>query len=311
VARCGSLPCGVAVLKPAEVNGMIHVVALLPDPRAQKRLADALALRERAWSPQLEFADGWSQAHARAVAVAPELLVFDPYAGGRFDGESVASFAGQFRSCVLVGYSPFPRGTARDVLELSRAGAHEVVTQDVDDGRQSLAELLDRALESGTFVQAISLLERRCPAPVRQVLPRVLFRTRGALTPPQAARLCHCHPKTLRAYLRGAGLPSLGRLIVWTRLIRACYLLQDAGRSVESVSRVLGFASGNGFRNQLLRYVGECPTGLRGPGQLGRVLDRFRAVLDAKRPASSGSPACDPVPGTSVSATERMATVGA
>ncbi|HEV3050484.1 MAG TPA: helix-turn-helix domain-containing protein [Longimicrobium sp.] len=290
---------------------MVHVVALLPDARAQKRLADALALRERAWSPCLEFATGWSEVHARAAAAAPELLVFDPYADGRFDGESVASFAGQFRSCVLVGYSAFPRGSARDVLELSRAGAHDVVTQDVDDARQTLAERLDRALESGAFVHAVSLLERRCPPPVRHVLPRVLFRTRGALTPPQAARLCHCHPKTLRAYLRAAGLPSLGRLIVWTRLIRACCLLQDPGRSVESVARVLGFASANGLRNQMLRYVGVCPTGLRGPGRLERVLDRFQTALDRKGAAANGSPACDPVLETSVSRVGRPATLAA
>lgn len=264
---------------------MLRVVALLPDPRAQKRLAAALALRDRAWKPVVELAGGWSHAHALALSSVAELVVFDPYAGGSFDAEPMRCFAARFPSCVLVGYGAFPRGCARDVLELSRAGVHAVATRDLDDAPHALADVLERALESAIIVRAEALLEQQVPHPVRALLPHVLFRTGDELTPPGVARLCHCHPKTLRAHLRAAGLPSLGKLIVWTRLIRACHLLQDGGRSVESVALVLGFASANSFRNQLLRYVGVCPTELRRRENAGLVLDRFQAAMKKREVA--------------------------
>ncbi|HEX7238692.1 MAG TPA: hypothetical protein VF263_00390, partial [Longimicrobiaceae bacterium] len=123
---------------------MLHVVAFLPDSRSEKRLTSALSLREPARSPCISFASGWVEARTLALVGAPEMLVFDPYATGRFDGESFAAFAGQFRSCVLFGYGAFPCGCARDVLDLGRAGVDGVATQDVDDAPRALAVLLGR-----------------------------------------------------------------------------------------------------------------------------------------------------------------------
>jgi AraC-like DNA-binding protein len=275
---------------------MVRMIALLPDIRAQKRLAAALALRKHAWSPLLVVAAGWGETHALALGTAPALLVFDPYNDGLFNDEPVLAFAEQFRSCVLFGYAAFPRGCARDVLQLSRAGVHAVATQDLDDAPHAFAALLDGALESGTVGHARLLLEQHTPAALRTVLPRLLFRGAVSLKPAEVAGLCHCHPKTLRVYLRNSGLPSLGKLITWARLVRACHLLQDGGRSVENVALVLGFASANNFRNQLMRYAGVCPTAVRGSGTSLAVLSRFQAALQEGNRAQTCSAACDPLP---------------
>lgn len=290
---------------------MLRVLSYLTDTRAQKRLEAALALRERVWSPSLALAAGWEQALALAQSGAPDLFVFDPYAGGCFAAEPIAGFAARFRSCVLVAYGRFPHGCARDVLELSRAGVREVATQDVDDAPPALAAVLERALESGTLGRAAALLERRTPPPLRPLLPRVLFRTRDDLTPARVARMCHCHPKTLRAHLRGAGLPSLAKLVVWARLIHACHLLRDPGRSVESVALLLGFASANAFRNQLLRYVGVCPTELRERGDSAFVLRRFHHALRRNGAAENGSRACGSVTSACATAAGAGITVSA
>lgn len=275
---------------------MVRVLALLPDVRAQKRLAAALALRDRAWSASLGFASRWDEVRTMAGADATQILVFDSYATGCFDGRSVAHFAGQFPSCVLVGYSQFPHGCACDVLALSRAGVREIATMDFDDAPTALADLLDYALENGTLTKALLLLERRTPPAIRDVLPTLLFRTNGGLTPSEIAHHCHCHPKTLRAHLRNAGLPSTSKLIVWTRLIHACHLLQDPGRSVERVALVLGFDSANNFRNQLLRYVGLRPTDLRERERVESVLARFQIALGPGGDPKDGSSECDQVP---------------
>jgi AraC-like DNA-binding protein len=284
---------------------MVRVLALLPDTRARKRLAAALALRDRAWSSSLGFASRWAEARTMACANATQMLVFDSYATGCFDGRPVAHFAEQFPSCVLVGYSQFPHGCARDVLVLSRAGVHEIATMDLDDAPTPLADLLDCALENGTLTKALLLLERRTPPAIRDLLPALLFRADGCLTPAEVARHCHCHPKTLRAHLRNAGLPSTGKLIVWTRLIHACHLLQDPGRSVERVALVLGFDSANNFRNQLLRYVGLRPTDLRERARVESVLERFQAALGPGGGPKDGSSECDQVAPPWVSAARR------
>lgn len=274
---------------------MLRAIAFLASIRAQKRLRDALAEREQRRGLSLQFAAGWEHAQALARSAPPDLLVFDPYEGDRLDSESIARFTAQFSACVLVAYSRFPHGCARDVLELSRAGVHAVATLDVDDAPQALAALLENALEAGMLGRAVSLLARRSPPPLRTLLPRALFLSYRDLTPSSVASLCHCHPKTLRVHLRRAGLPSLAKLVVWSRLIRACHLLRDPRRSVESVALALGFASANSFRNQVLRYLGVCPTGLREREDAEFVLRRFQLALKRNVVARSGSRACDPV----------------
>jgi AraC-like DNA-binding protein len=246
-------------------------------------LAAALSSRERAWSPSLEFATSWAEVRSSAASTAPELLVFDPYVTGRLEHEPIVCFARQFQSCVMVGYSAFPRGCARDVLELSRAGVHAVATLDGDDAPRALADLLDQALEFGPLAQAHSVLERQLPPSLRGILPGLLFHASETLTPAKIACRCHCHPKTLRTYLRRAGLPSLAKLIVWTRLVRASHLLRDTTRPVENVALALGFASANSFRNQLLLYAGLRPTDLRVSGDPRLILARFEAALAAGR----------------------------
>lgn len=274
---------------------MLHTIAFLASIRAERRLRDALAAREQRRALSLRFAAGWEHAQALARFEPPDLLVFDPYDGDRLDSQPIARFAAQFSSCVLVAYSRFPHGCARGVLELSRAGVHAVATLDVDDAPHALTALLDTALEDGMLGRAASLLARRSPPPLRTLLPRALFLSYHDLTPSSVAGLCHCHPKTLRVHLRRAGLPSLAKLVVWSRLIRACHLLRDPRRSVESVALTLGFASANAFRNQVLRYLGVCPTDLREREDAEFVLRRFQQALKRSAVARSGSRACDPV----------------
>ncbi|HEX2191552.1 MAG TPA: AraC family transcriptional regulator [Longimicrobiaceae bacterium] len=273
-------------------------------------MADALAGCTPAGSaPSIAFAGCWREAWLEGLSSPLDLLVFDPYAGGRFETEPVAAFAEQFGSCGLVAYARFPRGCAGQVLELSRSGVHAVVTGDVDDRPAEFGAVVRAALERSALAQGRAIWEARTPASVRGLFLRLLQAPQEGLTPAAAGRMWHAHPKTIRTHLRRAGLPPLGKLIVWARLVRACQFLQDAGRSIENVALVLGFASANSFRNQLLRYTGLRPSEVRRPGGMRSVLLRFEGALQPGASAAGGSARCGRAPSRCVPGPGEDATV--
>lgn len=75
--------------------------------------------------------------------------------------------------------------------------------------------------------------------------------------------------------LKAVRLPSVGRLLVWSRLIHAGYWLVEPGRTGESVARQLDYSSGAAFRRALKLYTGATPTEVREEGGLSFVLDAF------------------------------------
>jgi len=93
--------------------------------------------------------------------------------------------------------------------------------------------------------------------------------------------------------LKSVGLPSVGRLLVWGRLLHAGRWLEDPGRSAESISRQLDYSSGAAFRRALRNYLGTTPTETEARGGLGFVLDRFLAdcSLDHDRRSTGRSAA--------------------
>ena len=84
----------------------------------------------------------------------------------------------------------------------------------------------------------------------------------------------------LSVRLKTSGLPSVGHLLTWARLLHAGRWLGDPGRSAESVSRQLEYANGATFRRALRSYVGLTPTEVRERGGGAPVLDRFLQTCD-------------------------------
>ncbi|HEX2209648.1 MAG TPA: helix-turn-helix domain-containing protein, partial [Longimicrobium sp.] len=66
-------------------------------------------------------------------------------------------------------------------------------------------------------------------------------------------------PRTLRRRLQAAGLPPAEQLLAWRRLLHAARLLEDPQRSVQSVSRSLGFSTASAFRRSLRALTGLRP----------------------------------------------------
>lgn len=87
----------------------------------------------------------------------------------------------------------------------------------------------------------------------------------------------------LSVILKEWGLPSVGHLLVWGRLLHAGRWLTDPGRSAESISRQLEYSSGAAFRRALRSYVGGTPTEVAERGGFEFVMDRFMDLCGWRR----------------------------
>jgi AraC-like DNA-binding protein len=264
---------------------MSSFLALLPDRTARARLTDAVRLMRRGSSAGygLEFRDDWPQPGEAARELAGDVVVFDPGAGAELGVRSCARFRAAFPSAVLVAYGGFVSWTARDILKLAQAGVQQVVEMGVDDSPAVLSLMLEGALSLSLVGDIVGALRGHLPSDMLELVRVLLSHGEAPVTPVQAARLCHCHPKTLRDRLRKAGLPSTERMIVWVRLMAAAHRLGDPGSSLEDVATRLGFPSANGLRNQMRRYAGIGPRELSEKGGSTYVVESFLEQCAATR----------------------------
>jgi AraC-like DNA-binding protein len=265
---------------------MPRVLALLPHPAAAERLRLALPPHDvRTHACDLAFVRAWDELLRQARTQPPDLVVFDPDAGV----DACEDLRTLQPAVALLPYGRFDGARARVLLRLSDLGVRDVVIRGQDDEppsiRARVAELLSRR-----FPDDVSgALNDLFPQALRPLLRYLLLNAGTPLDPARAARSQFCHPKTLRAHLRRGGLPSLNRLIVWTRLFHAAHLLAGTGRSVSQAAGSIGYPSAAALRVQVHRYAGLAVRDLRGPCGLRRLLGAFRARCGA----DAGSRAAD------------------
>jgi len=88
---------------------------------------------------------------------------------------------------------------------------------------------------------------------------------------------------TLSERLKGGGLVSVGRLLLWSRLLHAAVWLCEPGRTADSVARQLEYSSGAAFRRALREHTGATPTEVIDKGGLPFVLSCFMRDCDGVR----------------------------
>jgi len=174
------------------------------------------------------------------------------------------------------------------LLRLGRAGVERLVLVRVDDLEGGIVEAVGRALHASTealVTRAVSsYLPARALGAVRLSLEGVQRRWNAGSLADQAG-LSRPH---LSVCLKAAGLPSVGHLLVWARLLHAGRWLTDPGRSAESVSRQLDYSSGAAFRRALRHYAGATPTRVIEAGGFPFVLKRFVARNGLTRARGKG-----------------------
>lgn len=264
---------------------MAQLSALLPDPVMRARLRDAVALARRGPADHgVTFCEDWASLRSAVAQSPPQLMVVDPYASGRMDVEACRALQLRAPAVPVFAYATFD--SPRDVLRLSQLGIAGMAARDVDDDPAELHRLLSEALSRAPLERLVEACAEQLTPELERWLRALWDRAHESVSPAAAARLYHRHAKTLGEHLRGVGLPSVNRIVVWVRLLYAASLLQGGSRHVERVALHLGFPSANAFRNQLHRYAGTSPRDVCARGGFDFLLGEFTRRCGTRRTAA-------------------------
>lgn len=200
----------------------------------------------------------------------------------------------QFPGVPVLGYCGLGVSHAEDLRELTRAGVHELIFRDIDDGPTLLRAKLGRGIEACAGAHVVRRLSVLLPAPLLGVVSYCVNFPRESHEIERIAVALGVHRKTLVNWCQRASAPSPSTLVAWARLLLAVEILQSPGHTVERVARGLDFASGSAFRNLCRRYVGRRPAELRSPAGREAAYRAFAKSLEKRRPKSMcASPAPD------------------
>ncbi|HEY0778980.1 MAG TPA: AraC family transcriptional regulator [Gemmatirosa sp.] len=189
----------------------------------------------------------------------------------RFPGVTVAAFC-HARS-----------GLSGEVLDLARAGVHDLLVKGIDD-QVNPAHLLAHAARRGTADDILAHWTRlHAPKRARDIVRYFLEAAGHPIRVAALAPSLGTSPRALRKYLQRADLPNAQALAAWCRLLVVARLLDDPTNTVERVAHDLEFSSANALRNMLKRYAGISPTALRDRGGYAYLRDVFVAQVSGSR----------------------------
>ena len=269
------------------------VVALLTDVALRLRLTDAL----KGLSAAPECVACARDARRRLAAGDVRLLVVGPRDGA---GEPTAPFVTEVRerlpSVTVVGYCASRAGVSEEALAFGRAGVHNLVVHGIDDERHVFRAALRLAEQRCTTALVFDRVRDQLPPDVARLVALYLRADGEPPSVARAAELLGVHRKTLVNRLAAAGCPTPRALRTWCRLFVASRLLEEPGRTVESIALQLDFETTAGLRNALKRYTGRGAREIRAAGGLAYVLAQFNAACRPRRVGASPTPATIPAP---------------
>lgn len=217
------------------------------------------------------------------------VVVVDPYAGGRAQElfPRVHDLLKRYPSLAVVAAFALRKENVADVATLLDWGVSEVVDLDTEATpralharlRQAHARPFKRKLE-GTLSAYVSAEARNLLLGAAEVA------TEGGGAP-ELARVLGITPRTLTERCTRADLPAPRQVQAWMRILLACTLLDDPGRTVYSVAHACGYSTDRSLRRALQTFLGADTTALRREGGFTAAAaafnDELRSVREAGR----------------------------
>jgi methylphosphotriester-DNA--protein-cysteine methyltransferase len=242
---------------------------------------------EMAGAPFSVVADvAWSELDVSLRrAPATTVVVVDPYAGTRRGDRfpRVRDLLRSFPSVPVVAAMELRPEVAADVAMLLEWGVSEVVALGTESTpralsarlRQAHVRPLKRALEA-VFSPYVS-------AEARQILLAAAeVAAEGGLAPELAARL-GVTPRTLTVRCARADLPAPRQVQAWLRVLLACVLLDDPGRTVYGAAYASGYQTERSLRRAITVFLGVDSTTLRRAGAFSTAAAAFNVALREAR----------------------------
>lgn len=263
------------------------VMALLStftrDPQVQSGLREALRkVHDVAESRTL----GWLALSLRERPVSVCLVDLASMGWGPGGLERLVRLRRRFPSVgfvLLAGAKEDPR----TLFEVGRLGFRSLVLLGSEDQPWRLLRSVDKAREEGVTSRVLRAVSPRLPPRETKALRLALDEVHKCWSSENFSELMGLSRPFLSVCLKRAGLPAVGRLLVWSRLLHAGHWLGDPGRTGQSVSRQLEYSSGAAFRRALKNYTGATPTVVAARGGLRFVFRHFVRDCGFEIPAAS------------------------
>jgi len=231
----------------------------------------------------------WEELEAVVRSAPPSaVLVLDPYAGPRAAEAfpRLHDLLRRYPSLAVVAAFELGADTVADVQTLLEWGVSEVIDTGPEATprgiharlRQAHARPLKRRLEK-SFVTFVG-------AEARNLLmgaAEVAVEGGGA---PELARALSVAPRTLTERCTRADLPPPRQVQAWMRILLACMLLDDPGRTVYAAAWACGYSTDRSLRRAVASFVGADATTLRRGGAFDQAARAFNEVLRDIREAS-------------------------
>ncbi|MDX1567482.1 MAG: AraC family transcriptional regulator [Longimicrobiales bacterium] len=161
------------------------------------------------------------------------------------------------------------------LFRLGTVGIHNLLLVDLDGVDRILVRSVARSLERGVTALVTRAVSSYLPARELDAVRLALDGVHRRWSAEDFAEEVGLSRPFLSECLKDCGLPTVGKLLLWTRLLHAGYWLTDPGRTAESVARQLEYCDGSAFRRALRSHTGATPTEVVESGGFPFVLRRF------------------------------------
>lgn len=195
---------------------------------------------------------------------------------------------------IVAVWEPGVTGTA-DARALLEAGVHELLVRSMDDGAHALRAAIAAGEQQCLGALVVDATRPYVPVRVWPVAEYFLRRAAEPATIAECAAALGVHRKTLVNRLRDAGCPPPLVVRAWCRLLVVARLLDESGRTIESIALQLDYPSATALRNQARRFLGVRLRDLAANGGFAFALSRFGTIMRG----SDGDTSADVGPETS------------
>lgn len=236
---------------------------------------------------QFQAVRGWEELYEE-IRISPPaaIVVIDPYEKSESGVQLSPALRGLLAeypsTAVLAAFEVRPE-RFNDLRTLGKWGVVQIISIDHDDTPYSIGQRLKAA--RGRPLRA--LLEEVLPPETSGRARAIMEAATDVVTVGEHGRdlagSLHLSRRTLLRWCQRAGLPAPRRLLAWMRVLLACELLDDPGRSVLSVAHTCGYSSDSGLRRITQKFLGASPSDLREEGAFRRAAAAFVEALKEER----------------------------
>ncbi len=168
------------------------------------------------------------------------------------------------------------------LFQVGRAGIRDLILLSLEGRKADVGRAMARASERSATSIVLRSLSPYLPSRELRVVHLAMDSVHRRWSAEELAGEMGLTRPFLSERLKACGLPSLGHLLLWTRLFHAGRWLEEPGRTGESVGRQLEYSSGAAFRRALKHYTGLTPTDVRENGGLRLILRHFFSRTDLR-----------------------------